>query len=226
MRTGASAGVGAAVYPKPLRPGFRNVRCSGFEGGVPGEGPAPEQFQLEIETMNGTAWSSAVRRLERTTAHIVLVQETTLTAKDVPRISVQAKRRGWQTVWVAAGVGKRGMPSGGVVICARAPVELSDPPRGPKEVVAGKVVAAMAEAPGCRPMLIYCGYLKDGVGANEENLGILARIGAHRGLQPEGMQIMVGADFNLPPHVGSWWGSRLPCGREGDVQDGEVGQRP
>ncbi len=197
----ASAGCGAAVYPKPLRPGFRDVRCSGYEGGVPGEAPRLDRFQLEVETVNATAWRSALRRMERTTARVVLVQETKVREKDIARFSAQALRRGWQTIWTPAIRGKKGKASGGAVICARMPVTLSQPPRGPSEVVLGRVVAAMMEAPGCRPTVLYCGYLKDGIGADGENLSHLARTGAHRNMQPEGIQMLMGADFNFTPQA-------------------------
>ncbi len=197
----ASTGTGTVVYPRPLRPGFRDVRCSGFGQGVPGEAPLEDKFQLEIETVNATAWRSAVRRLERSSAQVVLVQETRVLRRDVPKMSAQARRRGWQTLWTPAVPGKRGKASGGVAICARLPVALSAPPRGPVEVVQGRAVAGMIEAPGCRPTVVYSAYLRDGVGANEENLGYLARIGAHSGLQPEGVQKLVGADFNLSPQA-------------------------
>ncbi len=151
--------------------------------------------------MNATSWKSARRRLERTTAHIVLIQETKVLERDVAKFSAIAHRMGWQTIWSPANVGKKGKPSGGVAVCARQPVNLSNPPRGPTDVVRGRVVAAMAEAPGCRPAVVYCGYLRDGVGANEENLSYLARIGAHRSLQPDGVQVIVGADFNLTSAV-------------------------
>ncbi len=196
-----ASGSGAVLYPRPLRPGFRDVRCSGFGRSVPGEQPLENLFQLEVETVNATAWRSAVRRIERSSAQVVLVQETRALARDIPKLSAQARRRGWQTLWSPALPGKRGKASGGVAICAKLPVALSGPPRGPSEVVQGRVVAGMIEAPGCRPTVVYCGYFKDGVGANEENLGYLARVGAHCGLQPEGVQKLVGADFNMTTEV-------------------------
>ncbi len=189
------------TYPRPLRPGFRDVRCSGFERSVHGEAPLDDLFQLEVETLNATAWRSAVRRLERTSAQVVLVQETRVLARDVPRLSAQAQRRGWQTLWSPAIPGKRGKASGGVAICAKMPVSLAAPPRGPSDVVKGRVVAGMVEAPGCRPTVVYSGYLRDGVGANAENLGYLAKVGAHCKLQPDGVQAIVGADFNMNPQA-------------------------
>jgi hypothetical protein len=117
-----STGAGTVVYPRPLRPGFRDVRCSGFGRAVPGEAPLEGKFQLEIETVNATAWRSAVRRLERSSAQVVLVQETRVLRRDVPRFSAQARRKGWQTLWSPAVPGKRGKASGGVAICARLPV--------------------------------------------------------------------------------------------------------
>ncbi len=195
------AGSGTVLYPRPLRPGFRDIRCSGFGRSAPGEQPLDDLFQLEVESVNATAWRSAVRRIERSPAQVLLVQETKVLARDIPKMSAQARRRGWQTLWSPAIPGKRGKASGGVAICAKLPVALSGPPRGPSEVVQGRVVAGMIEAPGCRPTVVYSGYFKDGVGANEENLGYLARVGAHCGLQPEGVQKLVGADFNMTPDV-------------------------
>ncbi len=151
--------------------------------------------------MNATGWRSALRRLERTSAQVVMVQETKVLARDVPRLSAQAARRGWQTIWSPALPGKGGKARGGVAICAKSPVALSRPPRGPSDVIRGRVAAAMIEAPGCRPTVCYCGYLKDGVGANAENLSYLANVGAHWGLQPEGVQKILGADFNFSPQL-------------------------
>ncbi len=197
----AVVGQGAVKYRKPLVPGFRDVRCCGFEGGVPGEAPRDEAYQLRIVTVNATTWKAATRFLERTSADVVLVQESRVMAKHVPRHSAAALRRGWQTLWTPAQKGPKGHPSGGAVVCARAPVALSRPPRGPSEVVPGRVVAGMIEPPACRPTVVYAGYLKDGVGANEENLRYLANIGAHCGIQPRGMQVVVGCDFNFTPQT-------------------------
>ena len=205
----ALTGHGAARYPKPLRPGFRNVRCSGFEGGVEAEAPMDDLFQLKVATVNATAWTSAWRYLERTEAQVVLVQETKVLGADVPKESAKAMRRGWQTIWTGAKEGKKGRPSGGAVICVKQPVCLSAPPRGPSEVVAARVVAGMIQAPGCRPTMVYAGYLKDGIGAKAENLQYLASMGAHKQLQPQGTQAIFGADFHFwAEAIG---GNGFPC---------------
>ena len=52
-------GHGVARYRKLLRLGFRNVRCSGFEGGVEAEFPMDDLFQLKVATVNAIAWTSA-----------------------------------------------------------------------------------------------------------------------------------------------------------------------
>ncbi len=106
-------GTGAAIYPKPLRPGFRDIRCSGFSGGVPGEAPKEDIYRLRIVTVNVTSWRSAVKYLERTRADVVLIQETRITADQVDRCSAQMARRGWQTLWTPALRGPKSMPNAG-----------------------------------------------------------------------------------------------------------------
>ncbi len=197
----AKAGSGAVCYPRPLRPGFRDVRCSGYDGGVPGEPPMRDKYQLSVITVNATSWKAAVRFLERTRADVVLVQETRVMNKDIARHSARAFRRGWQTLWTPAVKGPKGFPSGGAAICARAPVALSRPTCGPSEVIPGRVVAGMIEPPACRPTMAYAGYLRDGVGADTENLGYLASIGAHKRMQQQGVQAIIGCDFNFPPET-------------------------
>ncbi len=99
------------AYPRPHRPGFRDVWTPGFADGTgpsAEEGEAAEVFQLVIETVNATSWGPLRKRLRATAAHIVFAQETKVAESKHAEISKWAIGNGWKMVAAPAVGGKRG----------------------------------------------------------------------------------------------------------------------
>eukprot|EP00959_Pyramimonas_sp_CCMP1952_P147673 3090213-Pyramimonas_sp.AAC.1 len=65
------------------------------------------------ETCMGQAW------LEKTTAHVALLQEHKQFEFQIPSNSSWATRNGWKSLWTAATTGPGGGPSGGAAILVR-----------------------------------------------------------------------------------------------------------
>ncbi len=186
-------------YRDPTQEGFWGAMLPGADiGGREGKGESTE-YQLLVDTCNGTSWSSVARFLTKTRADIVLVQEHHLGPSQVAAASKWAGKRGWQTVWSAAERGEGEGWRAGVCICARAPVALSMPRRGGAVVCEARVVSAVAEAPGYGPIALYSVYLRDGEGLSRANLGILAALGNHVERLGPNTPFIVGGDFQMPP---------------------------
>ncbi len=188
----------AVSYPRPgtgclrgaIAPGFGEHRMSGGDG---------ELYALSVEAVNSTGWKALQRRLQATTSHAVLAQETWVTQDSIPAASAWAKRRGWKSVWSAAQAGPNGGAAGGVAIFVRDEFGLQYPPGGSHEWHPGRVVAAVLEAPEHRPLLLISSYLVHGVGPGAENLELLAKIGARAKTAAQGMEMLMGGDANMEP---------------------------
>ncbi len=166
----------ALCYPAPGTNALGRVIAPGFPtSNLQKEGD--EDFALSIETVNATGWRALQRRLLGTRAHAVLAQETWLSQDAVPAASAWARRHGWQSIWTAAVPGPNGGASGGAAVFVRAGFGLRYPPGGTHEWCPGRVVAAVADMPGHRPLLLVSAYLITGIGPATGNLEILAGIG-------------------------------------------------
>ncbi len=165
-------------YPTP---GDRHTSMEVVTAGHKGTAPnaaGGEKFQLVVETANTTGWSQLKRRLEETSAHVLLAQETWVLQASVPAASAWAKARGWRSVWAPATCTKRGGTSAGVAIFARDFMGLHPKPGRSHVVHPARVVAAVLEAPAQREMLLMSCYLKHGRKAGGENATVLANIEA------------------------------------------------
>ncbi len=193
---------GSFEYPEPHRPGFRDILTPGFENeerahvGHRGEA---EPFQLQVETTNTTGWSALRKRLLRTKSHILLAQETRLGPEQLDTASQWALGKGWKMVPAPAVLGPNGGNSAGVAIFARSWIGLRHPPKGDYIIHPARAVAAIADIPNCRPLVLVSTYLWHGQGMSNDNRGILAKIGAFVQSLGGKWQAIVGGDFNNEP---------------------------
>jgi hypothetical protein len=134
-----------------------------------------------------------------TRAHILLSQETWLGQDAIHAASAWARKRGWKSIWTSAQPGPNGGASGGAAIFVRAEFGLRYPPGGTHEWRPGRVVAAVADIPGHRPILLASTYLVHGIGPGPENIEILAQVGRRLQAVGEGHEIVIGGDFNMEP---------------------------
>ncbi len=111
-----------------------------------------DEFRLLVETANTTGWAALKRRLLDTRAHVLLAQETWVTQAAIPAASEWARRRGWKAVWSPARVTENGGTSAGVAIFARDYLGLRYPDNESHEVEPARIVAAVMEIPGARPI--------------------------------------------------------------------------
>ncbi len=176
-----------------------NGRSEGGGGGGQCGDDDRAKYQLVVDTCNGTSWGTIARYLLQTKADLLLIQEHHLAPSQIAAASQWASKKGWQSVWTSAEQGDGSGWRAGVCICARAPVYLSLPRRGGSNVCGARAVAAMAEAPGHRPIAVYSAYLRDGEGLSAGNLEILASIGQHICLQGDEMPFILAADFQMAP---------------------------
>ncbi len=176
LRKVYSSARAALEYPRPgenslsrtVTPGYGANRDPGADGGA---------MTLTIETVNATGWRALQRRLLTSSSHVVLAQETWLTQDALPAASAWALRNGWQSIWAAAVPGPQGGASGGAAVFVRTGLGLRYPPGMTHVWWPGRVVAAMVDAPGHRPLLVISCYLIHGIGPSEGNLQILADMG-------------------------------------------------
>ncbi len=188
----------ALSYPRPDKQGFYGVHSAGFSEDV--ATPPLDPYVLSFVTVNSTGWEPLQQFLQVTSAEVVCAQEHKLPLEDVPMASAWARRHGWKSLWAPAVRGGGGGWSAGTAILVRDHIGLRRPDVGPSQVCDGRVVAAVVEPPSCRPVLTYSAYLHHGRKLSEENVQILADIGAHWESQSlPTLQYVIGADFNLLP---------------------------
>ncbi len=188
----------AVAYPAPDRQGFRDFAAPGFTRD-PGAARPEEQFQLRIESANTTGWLALQKRLESTTAHALLAQETWVLQGAVPMASQWARRRGWKSIWSAAQSGPGGGPSAGVAIFVRDHLGLRYPSVGSHVWHEARAVAGVVEAPSFRPLLVVSTYLLPGQGPSRGNVELLADVGAGVEAQGDAWQTIIGGDQNMEP---------------------------
>ncbi len=167
----------ALAYPRPGRGTLKRTVAPGYGDDRAQQGGETGEFSMAIEAVNATGWRSLQRRLMNTQSQVLLAQETWLTQDAVPAASAWARRNGWQSIWTAAVPGPHGGASGGAAILVKEGIGLRYPPGGSHVWWPGRVVAAMIDAPGHRPLLVASCYLIHGIGPAAANLEILAAIG-------------------------------------------------
>ena len=130
-----------------------------------------EDFQLKIETVNATTWTSAIKYLRDTDAHVVCVQEHKLAEGRINEANAQANASGWRAVWSPATTTPKGAQSGGVAICVRQGIGLVKTNTASEQQ--HRLVAASVEIPGVPPLLILSAYFSTGGGMIGKNLALL-----------------------------------------------------
>ncbi len=196
-------------YPRPHRPGFRDIWTPGFDGfdgrkeneAQEKEGTdGCEAFQLIVETVNTTSWGPLRKRLRATRAQVVLAQETKIAECKRAEASTWAINNGWKMIAAPAVSGKRGGVSAGVAIFTRVELGVRFPPHGAHILEPGRAVAAVVEAPACRPTLMISVYLRTGTGLGDDNLRTLEKVRSCL-QRHEDMQCLIGGDMNTTPEA-------------------------
>ncbi len=160
-----------------------------------------DRFQLVVETTNTTGWGQLKKRLEETSATVVLAQETWVLQAYVPAASAWARARGWRSVWAPAATTKKGGTSAGVAIFVRDFMGLHPKPGRAHIVHQSRVVAAILEAPGEREILLMSCYLKHGRKASGENARIRACIEDEVAAHGQDEVCVIGGDMNIEPQA-------------------------
>ncbi len=190
-------------YPKPHRPGFRDVWTPGFHRGDEDgtqEAEGTDVFRLVAETVHATSWGPLRKRLRATSAHVVFAQETKVAEGKRAEVSTWAINNGWKMIAAPAIGGRRGGVSAGVAIFARVELGIRFPPHGAHILEPGRAVAAIVEAPACRPFLAVSVYLRTGTGLKEENLATIDKVKTC--LRRHGdLQCLIGGDMNTTPEA-------------------------
>ncbi len=192
---------GAVVYSRPHKDGFRDIASPGFgeEERDRTDRGAEQDYQLVVETANTTGWGPLKRRLQTTSADLLLAQETWVLPSYKKEASDWAVRNGWESVWAPAHTGPGGGASGGVAAFARRGLGLRLPTVGPHIVEEARAVAAVVEPPGYRPLLTISTYLIDGKKMQPANRAILSKVGKCAEAQGEGSLVIVGGDYQCQP---------------------------
>ncbi len=190
---------GAVIYPRPHKDGFRDIASLGFEdqererGAHSGE----EDYTLTVESTNATGWGPLRRRLQTTSADLLLAQETWVLPSHKREASDWAARHGWESVWAPAQTGVGGGASGGVAVFARRGLGLRLPTVGSHIVEEARAVAAFCEPPGYRPILVVSAYLIDGKGVQPANRAILTKVGKCAEAQGDGCLAITGGRLSV-----------------------------
>ncbi len=186
------------TYPSPHRDGFRAIATPGFAEGVK---PREEEVMhaLTFETVNTTGWKGAKKRMRKSKADVLLIQETWVAAESVSAASRWALARGWKSLWTPAERTANGGLSAGTAVLVREWVGLRYPPVGGYQWHGARACAAVVDAPGYRPCLAVSAYCHHGQGPSEQNKALMADIGAHFCALGSGWSLALGADFNMEP---------------------------
>jgi hypothetical protein len=185
-------------YPAPHRDGFRSIATPGFgEDAVPRAGDEP--YSLTFETVNTTGWKGLKKRIKKSRAHVLLVQETWVDSQAMGSASRWALGRGWKSVWTPAERTAKGGLSAGTAVLARDWLGLRYPPKGGHQWHGARVCAAVVDAPGYRPCLAVAAYCHHGQRLAGPNLALLADVGAKYRALGNGWSMALGGDFNMSP---------------------------
>ncbi len=197
QRGGCWESFGCVRYRRPNRDGFQHALMDIGDSAGSDVDVAP--FALSVETVNCTAWGSAMRRLRCTRAELVLLQEHHLPQSRIADASAWALRHGWHSLFSPAVEGTGGGWRGGVAVLARPHIGLGAPAAGPIEVVPARVLAASVEPPGFRRTTVLSVYLEDGKGTSAANLRHMQEIGRCVQSQGEHVPCLVGGDWQAAP---------------------------
>ncbi len=181
----------------------RHVRCPGVASAGDARqhtsGHDRQDFALSVVTLNGTSWGSCQLYLQKTTAHVVLLQEHHLAPNELAQASRWLHARGWKAIFIPAEAGKGCGTVGGTAILARSFLGLAPPLAGGSEVIPARGAAGLVTVPGCRPLTCYSLYLKDGAGMGKVNAEYIAKLGEHVNMQPQHAMSLVGGDMQMAP---------------------------
>ncbi len=203
-------------YPEPYREGFRGALAPGYADPEPARmDKARCRLELCIETANTTGWGPLRRRLDETSAHVLVAQETWVLLAQVAEASTWARRHGWTSIWAPACIGPGGGASGGVALFVRKEFGLREPSVGSHIIWEGRAVMGILDVPGHRPTIITSAYLIDGEGLSGGNGIILDHIGMAVRAQGVGYQFIIGGDFQNSPSAVN--GHGLPVAIGGKV---------
>ncbi len=156
-----------------------------------------------VETFNGSAWSTARDRMDRTGAKIMCVQELKCLGQEaVNEASQQALHAGWKPALGLALRTTEGYASAGTGVLVRSNIPVAGliGVHGRKEggfcIVDGRATGCRVwhVVPGC--LIVVSIYLEDGVGLSDGNWQVLLRVGEV--LAAHGLPFIVCGDFNLP----------------------------
>ena len=87
--------------------------------------PRQDDFQPKLETVNATSWTSAMKHLRETEAHVVCLQEHKLVESRIDEANQQVLAAGWRAIWSPATITSKRAPSCGVAICVRDGIGIS-----------------------------------------------------------------------------------------------------
>ncbi len=150
---------GAVRYPRPGNGSLANAVAPGYDRRDPA---SEEQFQLVIETVSSTGWSALKRRLQGTTAHAVLAQETWIGQSALAGASDWARRHGWRSLWAPAVTTARGGTSAGVAIFVRECFGLHMPHGRSHVISEARAVMGVMKILGSRPVRLGACYQRHG----------------------------------------------------------------
>ena len=156
-------------------------------------------LQLQVLTINGTTWPStkAFLGVLDASVQVVLCQEHHLDEQSVPDAQAWCKKRGWNSIFAPAIATEAGGTQGGVSILAREGLGLMSPTNVQAELVKGRALAAIVQAPGYSDMMMVSLYLRHGLGIQGPNVETLVAIAC--AMEEERLPTVIGGDFNAGP---------------------------
>ena len=161
-----------------------------------------EMLPLRVETCNANCWSSAKTLIERTSAHVLCIQEHRL----VHDIGIENARRwctsmGWHAVFEAAQRTTKGGASAGVAILVREWIGLLGAPQPDHNVLARhRAIVGLINLPGSPYVITVVSiYLHDSEGLTSRNRKILTSVGSE--IRILAHPYVIAGDFNTAPEV-------------------------
>ena len=169
------------------------------------------EFQLVVESANGTVASSLKEWLEVSRADVVLAQELHLLGDDLAELADWAKKKSWKCVLEAGLPGDKASTDvrsvvAGVGIFVRDHLSLqvwkASEGQGDKEastVVPGRCVCGLLSLPDGGRIMLYSCYWYSGKGLAKDNLALHKALLNHIGGQP--FQYISGGDYQVNPQL-------------------------
>ena len=160
-----------------------------------------DALALKMITMNGSCWEpckAALLKGAEKGGHVFFVQEHRLAHPD--RIAEASQGLGalgfkslWSPVVSSEASGKKGT-SGGVALVVHGSLGLREA-NGGADLVPGRAVGGIIEAPGYNPILVVSLYLEVGTKLGVCNLGVLSVVG--KLIEEAGCSWIIGGDWNM-----------------------------